>query len=229
MKNLLYIYSIFITFTIHSQTLTGIYINQNIGSVGGDNKLTQKAKIPKLYAYSYSGNKSNLVLLSEGGKIIDTLKRKLQEYNFDYETVETTITATKVNYHKDFNKNLFEKISTLNNEETYIKDTMPFIDWSIGSEKKTISGYDCTKATAERKVMGYPLKITAWFCEKIPLNDGPFDFQGLPGFIFELTVEGLSKTKFVNLNYKQDKIIEIKPTQSDTTPVTMKEFENRFK
>lgn len=218
----------FLTVIVNAQTLKGIYIMQNTAGIGGDSKLTEKAKIPKLYEYNYSKNKSSLILLSNGGKIIDTLKRKLEEYNFDYETIETTITASKVSFYKDFNKNVYEKISVLDNVETYIKDSIPLINWNITNEKRMIYGYECTKATADRKVVGYPLKITAWFCDKIPLNDGPFDFQGLPGFILELTVNGLSITKFVNLEYKENITLDINPFQSSEKPITIKEFEKRF-
>lgn len=225
MKKITIIYLIFLSTITNAQTLKGIYITQNQTGIGGDSKISEKAKIPKLYKYTYSKNKSNLVLLNNGGKIIDTLKKKLEEYNFEYETVETTITASKVNYFKDFNKKVYEKISVLENTETYIKDSIPQINWKITGEKKSISGYECTKAIADRKVMGYPLKISAWFCDKIPINDGPFDFQGLPGFILELSVDGLSITKFVNLEYDENTTLDIQPEPSNEKPKTVTEFE----
>ena len=214
--------------TVNSQSLSGLYITQSIGGIGDDAKITEKAKIPKIYEYKFSKNKSSLVLLSNGGKVIDTLKRKLEEYNFDYETIETTITPSKVSYHKDLNKKTFEKISVLENVETYIKDSIPQINWKIINENRTINGYECTKATADRKIIGYPLKITAWFCDKVPVNDGPFDFQGLPGFIFELNVDKLSVTKFVNLEYKENSSLDIKPVISSEKPITIYEFEKKF-
>ena len=228
MKKIIFTYLLFFNIIVNSQTLKGIYITQNNSGIGDDSKLTEKAKIPKIYEYTYSKNKSNLVLLSNGGKIIDTLKRKLEEYNFDYETIETTITSSKVNYYKDFNKKLYEKINVLENVETYIKDSIPKIEWKITNEKKSINGYKCTKAIAERVVMRYPLKITAWFCDKIPVSDGPFDFQGLPGFILELSVNEFSITKFVNLEYKENLSLDIKPEQSNEKPKTIKELEKNY-
>ena len=229
MKKIFFVVVFIIKYVVHSQTLTGIYINQNIGGVGADNKLSEKAKIPKLYGYNYSNGKSSLILLSDGGKIIDTLKRKLEEYDLEYETVETTITASKVQYYKDLKKKSFEKSSIMENVETFIQDSLPQINWKLTNDKKTIYGYDCVKATAARTVMGYPLNITAWFCDKIPINDGPFDFQGLPGFIMELEVNGLSVTKFVNLQYVDKKTIEIVPLKSNVKPITIAEFEKRVR
>lgn len=232
MKKILFLLVFLLTFIVNAQTITGIYINQNIGAmgadaVGEDNKLTGKAKIPKIYEYRYSNNKSSLILLSEGGKIIDTLKRKLDDYNYDYETVETTITPSKVQYYKDLKKKSFEKLSVMENVETFIQDSLPQIDWKLTNDKKTIYGYTCSKATAARTVMGYPLNITAWFCDKIPINDGPFDFQGLPGFIMELEVNGLSVTKFVNLKFSEKNSVEIVPLKSNVKPITIAEFEKR--
>ena len=87
MKKITIIYLVFLSTVINAQTLKGIYITQNQTGIGGDKKISEKAKIPKLYKYTYSKNKSNLILLNNGGKIIDTLKKKLSESNSDNVTL----------------------------------------------------------------------------------------------------------------------------------------------
>lgn len=228
MKKFLFLSILLFISSVKAQTLTGIYIFQSIGGVGDDSKLTEKAKIPDLYDYKYSKNKSTLQLLTKGGTTIDTLKRKLEEYNFDYETVETTIKPTRVSYYKDFITKKFERIYTINGEESFVKDLFPKINWKIIDETKIINGYECVKATAERKILNHTLKLTTWFCDKIPVNDGPLDYTGLPGFIMELSADGLFIIKFVDLKYNPNKTIEIKPEESKEQPQTIEQFEKRY-
>lgn len=57
------------------------------------------------------------------------------------------------------------------------------IDWKPSSDKKTLNGYTLQKANAtfgERE-------WTAWFCQDIPIPEGPYKFRGLPGLIFEVS------------------------------------------
>lgn len=229
MKKVILLFLLLSALHINSQTLTGIYIFQSNGGIGDDAKLTEKAKIPDIYEYQYSNYKSNFQLLSKGGTQIDTLKRKLQEYDFDYETIETTTKPTKVSYYKDFKRNTFERIYIINGNESFVKDSLPFLNWQITNEKKLINGYDCIKAIADRKVLGHTLKLNAWFCEKIPVSDGPMDYNGLPGFILELHAEGLFTIKFINLQYNTSTSLEIKPSESKQYPLTLEQFEKKYR
>ena len=45
-----------------------------------------------------------------------------------------------------------------------------------------IGPYKCKKATTNFRGRDY----IAWFSEDIPINDGPFKFNGLPGLIVEI-------------------------------------------
>jgi len=225
MKYILLFYFFVLGISTTGQTLEGVFIVHSLGGIGDDKNLTERAKIPQLYKYNYSNNKSNFQLITEGGTLIDTLKRKHKEYNFDYETVETTIKPTKVVHYKDLKNNRYERIYIINNIETYVKDVLPELNWEILGDKKYIDGFECTKAVANRLLSGYNFKITAWFCDKIPVNDGPFDYCKLPGFIFELNLEGLFTAKFINLEINKDKILDIKSPQSKVKPMTEREFE----
>ena len=57
--------------------------------------------------------------------------------------------------------------------------------WELLSEEKKIGNYSCKKAINDKN-------DTAWYCPEIPINDGPYLFQGLPGLILE--IETLTKT-----------------------------------
>lgn len=59
------------------------------------------------------------------------------------------------------------------------------LDWTIGSETKEIAGYLAKKAS----LFFLGKQWTAWYTEEIPLQHGPFVFNGLPGLILSLTDE----------------------------------------
>jgi len=57
------------------------------------------------------------------------------------------------------------------------------INWQILPERKEIMGYSCQKATATFRGRSWE----AWFTNQIPVSDGPWKFQGLPGLILEVS------------------------------------------
>ena len=101
-----------------------------------------------------------------------------------------------------------------NQNESYskvflIKDELRKYDWELGSETKNIGEYTCYKATFSREVevMESGISIngdkdldaeseetpkmqtrvtTAWYTPEIPVNNGPGNYQGLPGLILEV-------------------------------------------
>lgn len=91
-----------------------------------------------------------------------------------------------------------------------VKDSIQKIDWKLGSETKHIGEYQCFKATytkmvpkprkftsgslskveeknkADKKPEMIERTVTAWYTPQIPVNNGPDDYQGLPGLILEV-------------------------------------------
>lgn len=59
-------------------------------------------------------------------------------------------------------------------------------NWKIENQKEKIGAYNTQKATTEYGGR----KWTAWFTTDIPLQDGPYKFQGLPGLIVKVTDDG---------------------------------------
>jgi len=55
-------------------------------------------------------------------------------------------------------------------------------DWKITDNTKSIAGYKCQKATTQFAGRDY----IAWFTIEIPISDGPYKFNGLPGLIIEI-------------------------------------------
>ncbi len=88
-----------------------------------------------------------------------------------------------------------------------VKDNIEKLEWKLGSETKYIGEYACYKATYT-KMVPKPIEIvntdsdeevdleaeqemeertvTAWYTPQIPVNNGPENYQGLPGLILEV-------------------------------------------
>jgi GLPGLI family protein len=55
-------------------------------------------------------------------------------------------------------------------------------NWNILDEKKELLGYKCQKATCRFRGRNY----VAWFTRDIPIDKGPWKFNGLPGLIVKV-------------------------------------------
>lgn len=74
---------------------------------------------------------------------------------------------------------VYQKVIT----DFYVYDeNLNCYNWQIEEETKTIAGYLCQKATAHYMGRDY----VAWFTNEIPISDGPYKFNGLPGLIVNI-------------------------------------------
>ena len=79
----------------------------------------------------------------------------------------------------------------------------PSMQWTLGSEKQSICGYQCQRATCHWRGRDYE----AWFTSAIPLKSGPWKFGGLPGLIMKIydtkrlyTWEAVTSTSWRNVS-----------------------------
>jgi GLPGLI family protein len=103
-------------------------------------------------------------------------------------------------------KNLIEKVIYKNVQTVYrdiysIKITEK-LDWKILPEKRKIANFNVQKA----KVNYGGRSWTAWFTNEIPIQDGPYVFNGLPGLIVKISDDkndyNFSLTEIKNGNEK---------------------------
>ncbi len=85
--------------------------------------------------------------------------------------------------HKDFAKSQIEFYESLVFDNYKFNQDLKIFDWKIQNEYKDILGFKCQKAT----VAYSGREFIAWFAEEIPMNDGPYVFNGLPGLIIEIS------------------------------------------
>ncbi len=110
------------------------------------------------------------------------------------------------------------KIPKMNDRFVYEESKNRF-NWQIEEETKVIEGYSVQKATTSFAGRDY----TAWFTNEIPIADGPYKFNGLPGLILEIKdSQGYWEFEFVGLeklspkiNYKVDLKQYAKTTRKD--------------
>ncbi|MBZ9632376.1 GLPGLI family protein [Salegentibacter sp. LM13S] len=134
----------------------------------------------------YLGNKVS-IFASMGRTMSDSLKMNLQGRDIGSMDFEERAKRTKTEFegviYKGFPE---EKISytykIIRDQLRYEEDLSQF-DWEILSENRTIQGYKVQKAATTFSGRDY----IAWFTSEIPISDGPYKFNGLPGLIFEIS------------------------------------------
>jgi len=121
----------------------------------------------------------------------------------------------------------FKNENFVNVEDKYYKySSTDNIRWKIFSKTKFSNNYKLQQAEA---VWG-GRKWIAWFCAEIPISEGPYKFNGLPGLIFEITD---SKNNFIykliSINkdlseYNTSNIVESN-LGVNPIPITLKQYQ----
>ncbi|AQX09162.1 GLPGLI family protein [Elizabethkingia ursingii] len=125
---------------------------------------------------------------------------------------------TKFNYNIYTNAEKQEQmiVETIGMKNYKYQLPLSKMNWKIGDEVKKIGVYNCQKATLEIGGRNW----TAWFTPDIPLNFGPYKFQGLPGLIvsvsdekshYSFMLQGNKKEKVLFSPLTIQRVTEIKP------------------
>ena len=105
-------------------------------------------------------------------------------------------------YYKNTQEKRFVNQTEIQGKRFLVKDELPQYEWELSSETKNIGNYTCYKATFTREVENINMVIndgesveekkketvttTAWYTTQVPINNGPKNYQGLPGLILEI-------------------------------------------
>ena len=101
--------------------------------------------------------------------INDSIKNKYGKINASYYIL------------KEFQTKKLEFIDKVIQTYEYTENLQEFT-WKLTNEKKKIGEYECQKATCSFGGRNYE----AWFAPDIPVSDGPWKFNGLPGLVLEV-------------------------------------------
>ena len=134
----------------------------------------------------FMGNKVS-IFASRGRTMSDSLKMNLQGRDIGSMDFEERAKRTKTEFESVIYKGFpEEKISysykILRDNLRYEEDLNQF-SWEILPENKLIEGYQSQKATTTFAGRNY----IAWFTSEIPISEGPYKFNGLPGLILEIS------------------------------------------
>lgn len=134
----------------------------------------------------FLGNKVS-IFASRGRTMSDSLKMNLQGRDIRSMNFEERAKRTKTEFESVIYKGFpEEKISysykILRDNLRYEEDLNQF-SWEILPENKLIEGYQAQKATTTFAGRNY----IAWFTSEIPISEGPYKFNGLPGLILEIS------------------------------------------
>lgn len=93
---------------------------------------------------------------------------------------------TSIKLFKNFNRSFMHfqvgtDLGLFREKQTFV-DTVGLFNWRIETQKKLVGFYQCQKATATFRGRNY----TAWFSDQIPVRNGPWKIDGLPGLIIEV-------------------------------------------
>lgn len=104
---------------------------------------------------------------------------------------------------KSVPSNTLKYYDTAGLDKFFYEETPEEWHWEIGDATKNILGYECVEATTDF----HGRKWTVWFAPEIPVQNGPWKFDGLPGLILEASAEG-NQYSFIATGIQQtDKII----------------------
>jgi len=114
-----------------------------------------------------NASSSGDVNLTELMQIINNYKKPIFKY-----TIHKNLIGRQVDFYNEMFNNSF-----------HYKDDLEKFQWNIKNEFKEVLGYNCQMATTNFGGRDY----IAWFTEEIPLQEGPYIFNGLPGLIMEIS------------------------------------------
>jgi GLPGLI family protein len=103
------------------------------------------------------------------------------------------------NYYTSYpKKELLTALTAISYNEFIYEEPVPKFEWKIQADTMTVLGYKCIKAITTFRGRTYEV----WFTPFIPIRQGPWKLNGLPGLIlkatdtkgyFEWTVTGIEK------------------------------------
>ncbi|MDI9365744.1 MAG: GLPGLI family protein [Flavobacterium sp.] len=216
-------------------------------TVLGQNKIVDTLKYEIFYNYKYQINKEDTLNI-QTEKMVLKIGKNVSEF-LSYNEILAKEDAKErekamelsgmVGMRKAPKAKIFYRVIKDNNSDEmlffhnfaiirlYYSLPINQFSWALINEEKEILGYKCKKATTTFSGREY----VAWYSIDLPLSDGPYKFQGLPGLILSISdsknhhsfeVIGIKKiNEFYNLDY--DKHVKVSKNEYLQTVKKIKE------
>ncbi|SEF77241.1 GLPGLI family protein [Halpernia humi] len=112
-----------------------------------------------------------------------------------------------VSVYKDFNKNeMYGRAIGYKNDGYVIKDSLNNIEWKLQDSIRIIGGRSCKLATTHWRDFDWE----AWYDEDIPISEGPYKLNGLPGLILAAKAKSCSNIIYnfnlIDVNFRKDSL-----------------------
>lgn len=145
-----------------------------------------------------------------------------------------TVKGGRTDFRYTITKNSSNQINTVDytaRERFQYSEPRNIFHWKLLADTATIAGFHCQKA--ETNFSGR--KWIAWFTTEIPINDGPYKFEGLPGLIIKIndsqnyyvfTLSGLENKNFTVTSPKLQS--PIKTSKEKFFALSKKYNQNKF-
>lgn len=166
--------------------------SQNVTKIANVTYICEYLVTYQLDSTSVNSKNSETMLLLIGDKaskflsLTTFLRDSIKEHSKAESNLQQLMTVPKTAFKGDIFKNYPQGqiTSTAQIMTDYYKYREPIslFDWTITNDTKTVSGYRCQKATTTFSGRSY----VAWFTNEIPIPDGPYKFNGLPGLIVQI-------------------------------------------
>lgn len=145
-----------------------------------------------------------------------------------------TVRGSRNDFRYTITKNSSNQINTVDytaRERFEYSEPRNIFHWKVLADTATIAGFHCQKAETDfggRNWIG-------WFTTEIPINDGPYKFNGLPGLILKIndsqnyyafTLSGLENKNFTVTSPKLQ--TPIKTSKEKFFSLSKKYNQNRF-
>lgn len=158
------------TFLLSAQTVEVKYYEP--GAVSIDGKTVQKKA-----TYTLKTTTGRSLFLEH--PTAEDIKKDYKNMNFDLDFGS----PVELWLYKDFKtKELSYKVALRKGKFLKAEDQIVPIQWQLTNQQRTISGIPCQEAIGNFRGRTYH----AWFTYTIPISDGPWKLNGLPGLILEV-------------------------------------------
>ncbi|WP_018613197.1 GLPGLI family protein [Segetibacter koreensis] len=171
---------------IEFERTTNLYKRLEQDDEDGNSSIIEalKKELPE-YKTSYfnlyfDGNKT----LYQPGRVVETVK-KVPEWMQG--PAEDNIV------YSDLSSNTFSSQKSVFETTYNIQDSLRNAQWKITSDKRTIAGFECRKATTTIMDSVY---VFAFYTDQIVPRGGPESFAGLPGMILGIAIPRMHTTWF---------------------------------